>query len=154
MHTTAAQQLTCNVCAFPNRNIKVPLGVGSESRLVAALRSGRRLRAVSLRQSVAPTIPVEFGALHTLDLSGCAHITAVPGLGHVHTLNLSYCSALTDVSNLGGVHNLDLTMCGALTDVSALGSVHTLHMSNCWSLCDVSALGGPGQVNLYLSGCK
>lgn len=124
-------------------------------RLVSVLRDGRKsLRAVSLRQSLAQSIPVEFGVLHSLDLSGCSRVTAVPGLDHVHTLNLSYCNALTDVSNLGGVHNLDLTMCGALTDVSALGSVHTLHLSNCWNVCDVSGLGKPGQVNLYLSGCK
>ena len=88
--------------------------------LLDAMAGGRRFLAISLRKTTTALVPPEFGALHTLDLSGSATLTAVPGLGNVHSLNLSYCSQLTDVSNLGNVYELDLSNCGSLEDVSAL----------------------------------
>ena len=85
------------------------------------LKNCASLKAMTLALTVACE-----GLLHTLNLSGCSSLTAVPeslgGCVGLHTLDLSRCSSLTaaGLESLGGcvgLHTLDLSKCSSLTAV-------------------------------------
>lgn len=100
--------------------------------------------------------------LHTLDIYGCARVSAagLRALAGVHTLRAAHCGGVCDggLAALAGIHTLDVSGCARVGDagLAALAGVRVLLLRGCGGVSDAgvaAAAAGGALRELSVAGC-